>query len=127
MHSKALTMWTIAFLIMIMIIATIVIGVIFLFQSFVQKPCSKGQEDEILKVMNKVKEMGGRPGYEVVYFEVKKECVEDVTYDGNLKVKYKTVKDPIPYQTDFPWNGIENLEPGNYPLRVFADSVELME
>jgi hypothetical protein len=131
MHSKALTMWTLAFLIMVMIISVIVLGIIVLLQSFTQKSCSKGQEDEILKIMDKAKEIRGRPGYEVVYFEVKKECVDYVTYDGNLKVKYKTVKDPVEYQTGFPWNGFEQLEqrqlkPGNYFFRVLADRVELM-
>jgi PDZ domain-containing secreted protein len=135
MLSKAVTKWTIeVFLCIVVIVAGMIIILLAMSSIFVPEICPRGQEDEILKVVDKVKEVSGRPGYEIVYFEVKKECVEYIksSDDGRkLKVKYKTVENETTYPTDgefdFEWK-IETLTPSDtlYPLRVFADRVEVM-
>jgi hypothetical protein len=115
------------------VVAGMIIVLVVIPGIFIPKLCSVGQVEEIQKIENKVKEIKGKPGYEVVYFEVKKECVEYIESGGNiLNVKYKIVNDTIKYPTDnttfeFNWNFEEKqLRPDNYPLKVFADRVELM-
>jgi hypothetical protein len=130
MHSRAMSKWTIElFLCIVVIVAGMIIVLVAIPGIFIPKVCPVGQAEEIQKIVNKVNEIKGRPGYEVVYFEVKKECVEYIESGVNiLNVKYKTVNDTIKYPIDkpnyeFDWN-IGTLKPGNYPLRVFADRVE---
>lgn len=120
--------WTleIAFVIVILT-ASAIIFLLYLFEGSLKPICPVGQANEIQKIVNKVNEIKGRPGYEVVYLEVKGECVEYIESGGKkLMVKYKTVNDPVEYPTEFDWNFEGKLNPGNYPLRVFADRVELM-
>jgi hypothetical protein len=133
MSSKAMSKWTIElFICMIIVVAGTIAILIILPGFFIPKICPKAQEEEILKVENKVKEIKGRPGYEVVYFEVKKECVKYVRYDSsskNLKVQYTTTGEEVAYSTGFVWNIAQDPEgklyPGYHPLKVYEDKVEL--
>ena len=130
MFSKAMSKWTIElFICMLIVVAGIILALIAIPGFFISKLCPKAQAEEIQKVMNKVNEMKGRPGYEVINFEVKKECVEYVTYDQgskNLMVQYTTTEGKVPYSTGFEWDfGGKNLGPKTYPLRVYEDRVEL--
>ena len=121
------------FLCIIVISAGVFIVLVEILPIFTPKVCPVNQEEEIQKIINKVNEMKSRPGYEVVYFEIMKNCVEYIRYDEENKeliVKYKTT-DEIPYGKsagiDFEWNiGDVKLPPGKYPLRVYADRVEIM-
>jgi LPS O-antigen subunit length determinant protein (WzzB/FepE family) len=128
MHSKAVTKWTIElFIVILVIIVAIIILLVKVPELFVKILCPKAQIEEINKIQNKVNEVKGRPGYEVVYFEVKKECVENIKYaNQELIVKYTKASDPIKYKTDFDWDIGDGIGPGDYPLRVYADRVELM-
>lgn len=128
MHSKAMVKWTIElFLCMLVIVAGIIIILVALPIFFTQKLCPQAQAEDIMGIKNKVDELKGKPGYEIVYFEVKNECVEKITPSGTiLNVKYTTVENPVPYDTDAEWINTDPLYPNTYTLRVFADRVEVM-
>lgn len=130
MHSKAMAKWTIElFLCMLVIVAGIIIILVALPIFFTQKLCPQAQAEDIIKIKNKVDELKGKPGYEIVYFEVKKECVEKITPSGTtLKVKYTTIgrDDTVDYDTGAKWSNIPDLYPDTYALRIYADRVELM-
>jgi len=130
MHSKATSKWTIeVFLCIVVVIAGIIIILIALTTGFVKDICPRGQEDEIFKIMNKANEIRGRPGYEIVYFEVK-DCVKSITTTGlNLTVQYTTVTEgkPVEYYTGITWDFKgQTLTQGSYPFKIFEDRAELM-
>jgi hypothetical protein len=131
MHSKAATKWTIeVFLCIVVVVAGMIIVLLFISSAFVKEVCPRGQEDEIFKIMNKAKELKGKPGYEIVYFKVK-DCVKQIEFSGTiLKVQYTTVKvgDTIDYSTDITWSIPSDKNPitipDSYPFKVSEDKAE---
>jgi hypothetical protein len=124
------------FLPMLVIAIGIIIVVIAL--PFGQEICVTEQGQEIQKVNDKIEELKGIQGGEVIKFEVK-DCVEKLGYTandppisiygilfvGNITVKYKTAERPIQYLTQYTWNLqdldnkiLEKEDYRNYKLEV---------
>lgn len=129
LSKKAGMKWSIELFLCILIVTAGVILVVLFFPGlFAKQNCPRAQELEIKKVWNKVKEVKGRPGYEIVYFKMK-DCVTEIKYeesDEMLKVQYTTTENPIEYPTNADWFPDKLEEPGTYTLRVFSDRVELV-
>lgn len=98
--------------------------------------CPRAQEIEIQNVWIKVEEVRQKPGYEIMYFNVK-DCVDWIKYevkdkDRRILVNYTTSEEPISYSTNAEWieestKGPMHLtEPGTYYFRVFGDRVEVL-
>lgn len=123
--------WSIEVFLCILIVTAGVIMIVLFFPGlFAKQNCPRAQELEIKKVWNKVNEIKGRPGYEIVYFKMK-DCVEWIGEynDTHIFVKYTTADESIPYPTNADWPPNNRLmdQPGKpYTLRVFADRVELV-
>ena len=130
MHSKAVVKWmSELFLPMVVVVAAIVIIILAISSLFVVDVCPKGQENEIFKVMNKAKELKSKPGYEIIYFEVK-DCVKEIISNGTiLNIQYTTVEGgrTIDYDTGITWANIPNdkiSNQGSYPFKVSEDRAE---
>jgi hypothetical protein len=96
----------------------------------VPKTCPAGQEEAIQQVEDKANGLKGKPGYETVYFEVKKDCVTSIEIANNgrtLKIHYKSLAEgeTYDYKTSIEWD-TGTLYANTYALRVYANSVELM-
>jgi len=129
MFKKAVSKWTIAFLVGFILTVAIIIMVVVVVPGFSPVSCSLAQGTEIQNVELKVDEMRGKSGYESMYFEIK-DCVEEIKYDDGakiIKVKYTTAKNPVEYSTKVRWDNTETLNtPGDYLFRVYEDHVENM-
>ena len=132
MLNKAASKWTIAFLSGFIL----TVGIFLWFevpQMFKRKICPAAQAEEIQKVVNKVQEMQGKTGYEMIYFEVKP-CVEEIKYQNeNLSVQYKTANASVNYPMNFDWKDssgsdldMKKPKPGSYLVKVFEDHVEVV-
>ena len=123
------------FLVLAVLVVGIAIVAVYFPIVFKKKSCQTAQEDELQNLLPVIEDVQVKPGYRIVYFNVR-ECVKKFEFNGtHVIITYKigTTDEKVevyPKTGKWPtiWVGIDKLNnPGIHTLKVYAHEIIVMD